>query len=151
MRAWLITWEWTAHSAEVANRIGAILPPRWSPARVSDVLEQLYALHRCTSTELAACAKHPKSNPYRATSVDNYGDGLSCWAHPWLFARKVLDLYITTVTSGIETVSWHELDTYRMNSERTTLELASPGTDEAVTRIMHGSRSSQLKWDRSTQ
>jgi hypothetical protein len=151
MRAWLITWEWMSESAEVADRIATILPPRWSPNRVSDVLEQLYALSISNVEELAAWAKSPKNNPYPAKTEDNHADVLVCGSHPWLYARKVSKLTVIRLDSGYERVSWVETDRYRMKADRSGVELAHRGQPDSVTRVVRGILSTENVWDRGSK
>ena len=108
MRAWLITWDNTSESAEIVDEIAAILSPRWSPERVSDLMEQLYALNTSNLGELAAYAKKPKSNPYRVTTIDNHTDMLVCGHHPWLYGRKVSDFTVVRDSAGFECASWRD-------------------------------------------
>jgi hypothetical protein len=149
MRAWLITWESNSESAEVADEIAAILPPRWSSERVGATMEQLYALWSSNLRELAAYAKTPNANPYRVTSVDNHADMLVCGAHPWLYGRKVSDFKVAVNPSGFETASWREPDRYRMKPDQTGIELAQRGLLSSVVRIVRGPLSQESVWDRA--
>jgi hypothetical protein len=137
-------------SAEVADRIAAILPPRWSPARVTDFMEQFYALHNSNVAELAALAKHPKDNPYPVSTESNHADMLLCGAHPWLYARKVSELTVRKLDSGYEHVSWVEPDRYGMKPDKSGVELAHKGKPDSVTRMVRGALSTEMVWDRST-
>jgi hypothetical protein len=147
MRAWLITWDSTSESAEVADEIAAVLPPRWSPQRVSDVMEQLYALRSSNLTELASYAKNPKTNPYRPQTVDNHADMLTCGHHPWLYARKVSDFNVKVGPRGLETATWREPNRYRMKADGSGIELAHEGTESSTARIIRGPLSNEGVWD----
>jgi hypothetical protein len=150
MRAWLVTWEWTSDSAAVADEIAAVLPSRWSERRVTDVVEQLYALHTSNLQELAAYARNPKSNPYLVRSVDGHADILSCGAHPWLFARKVSKFTVSVDPSGHEMVTWVEPDRYRMEEGgRLAIVLDRRGRPASTKRVVTGPLSRESIWDRS--
>ena len=118
MRAWLVTWNWGNDAAELADTVAAVLSARWSRARVTDIVEQLYALHTSNVQELAAYARYPKRNMYRV----QYDSGrLSCGSNPWLYARIVEDFTVTVNSEGYETVSWREPDRWSLNSTRVPL------------------------------
>ena len=148
MRAWLVTWEWMSESGEVADRIATILPSQWSPDRVRDIVEQLYALSISNVEELAALARRPKNNPYPARAESNHADMLVCGSHPWLYARKVSDLKVERTEAGFERVSWIEPDRYRLRSDESGIELAQKGRADVITRVIQGPLTREGVWDR---
>ncbi len=155
MKAWLITWEWGNDASAVADLVAAVLPPRWTSERVLEHVEWLYARATSNVTELAAYAKHPKSNPYRAKSGVRinglvHGERITCGANPWLYARKVADLKIAKGAGGFEKISWREPDSFK-KSEGQPLEVAQKGQVVIHTRQIKGSLSDELIWDRGTR
>lgn len=107
MKAWLVTWDWTSDAAAVADEVAAILSPRYSIARVASLVEFLYAKRSATASELAAYAGKAARNPYRING--EFSGGMTCGHHPWLHARMVHDLQVSTdQKSGIETITWTE-------------------------------------------
>ena len=148
MNAWLVTWEWMSESAEVADRIATILPSRWSPARVSDVVQNLYDLSGSNLDELASIARNPKNNPYKVKAVDNHADMLAVGAHPWLYARKVSKFSVHRLPSGFETASWLEPNRCRMRADGREIEIAHVGVTHTITRAVNGILSQEAVWDR---
>ncbi len=144
MKAWLVTWDWLSDSAAVADKIAAIYPPRWSDSKALEHVELLYALHTSSVEELAAYAKKPTANPYRA---EKGGPFITCGDHPWLVARQVADLQ-TRDENGLETVSWKEPDRYRAGPDGLPVKVQE-GQTEKVTRRISGPLSSKPIWDRS--
>lgn len=58
MKAWLVTWESVGVRIKLENPIAAILNPRLSPERVSEIVELLYVNENFTLGErLAYCKK----------------------------------------------------------------------------------------------
>lgn len=112
MKAWLITWEWMGEDSAVTDPIACVLPPQWSLQRVGRALQLLYAVNTYTLTELAAFAKRPGRNPYKA---EYSGRQITCGHNPFLVARVVSDLEID-VTPRLEVVKWREPDRYRFAS-----------------------------------
>jgi hypothetical protein len=145
MKAWLITWEWMADSAAVADEVAAILNPRWSGARVAGIVEFLYAKCTATASELAAYAGRPARNPYRANQ--DFNCHITCGHHPWLHARLVDDLAVSRdPETGIETIAWTEPPLYSPREHGPELVRARiPG--KFVRRIT-GALSDELIWDR---
>lgn len=152
MRAWLLTWEWMNDVSEVADRIVAILPPQWSPRRVAEMTEWLYALNTSSCSEIAGYAKHPKSNPYSAKydAINGvpHADQMHCGDHPFIYARKVRDLEITRDDDGIETLTWVNPDSYRLSADGSGPEVARKGRPDSCTRTRQGRLSSELTFDR---
>ena len=112
MKAWLITWDWMSDAAAVADTVAAILSPRYSIERVTGIVEFLYAKRNSTASELVAYAGRPARNPYRAKG--QFSGGITCGHHPWLHARLVHDLNVSTDTeTGVETITWTEPALYK--------------------------------------
>lgn len=147
MRAWLVTWEWTSPSAEVADRVAAVLPPRWTTERVASVIELLYAQATSSVRELAAYAKNPKANPYRAEIVD--GGRVHCGHHPFLLAVPVRDLRITVEDeTGPESLSWHTMPVYG-RGDPGPVQISS-GRPDSYRRSIMGPICNELTWDRAS-
>lgn len=149
MKAWLITWEWMAQHAAVADRIAGILPPQWSPKAVARFAEVFYAMTNSTVAELMAYARRPSANPYRCKfEVINgvpHADLMRCGGHPWLSARRVSNLVVSE-ENGYESVSWTDPDTYKPDA-RGLPELARRGENDSHTRIVQGRLLTTLTWD----
>jgi hypothetical protein len=112
-KAWLVTWEWASESAKRPEKVAAILNPRWSPERVREYVEFLYATEYYTLGERMKWALRKGWNPYPATfgqSPDHHtwrGE-IACGHHPFLFGRLVDDLTIECNTDGKEIAIWTE-------------------------------------------
>ena len=145
MKAWLATWEWTGDAAAVADKIAAILNGRWSQDRVTIIVEFLYASCTSNTLELAAYAKRPANNPYRAEQ--DFNSQITCGSNPWLHARLVQDLMVSTdPETGIETITWTEPPLYAPSEEGPKL-VRDPLPGKTVRRIT-GPLSHELIWDR---
>jgi hypothetical protein len=142
--AWLVTWEWTSDSASVVDRIAAVISGRKSTASVAEFVEWYYALTSFSAAELVAYARSPKSNPYRATTMEMinhvpHGERILCGAHPWLYGRKVKNLVVESQPdSGLETVSWMEPPIFRWRTDRSRIEEAQPPRPNSVARGVRG-------------
>jgi hypothetical protein len=102
--AWLLTWDWANDAAAVSDAVAAILSPKLSEVRVAWFVEQLYALRTSNAAGLAAIAKDPDANPYRAQIE---GGRIHCGQNPMLAAEKVNDLRVSTDSdSRMEVISW---------------------------------------------
>src|SRR3990172_10875275 len=112
MKAWLITCEWIGDTVAVADKVAAILNPRWSGERVAGIVEFLYVKRYSTASELAAYAGRKARNPYRAER--DFSSGITCGHNPSLHARIVDDLQVSeNAETGIETITWIELPIYK--------------------------------------
>lgn len=156
MKAWLVTWDWMADAAAVADRVAAILRPRMTPRQVAETVELLYARATSTLAEVAAYAKHPKTNPYRAKALEInglvQGDHFVCGHHPWLYARKVSDLVVAKdPTTGLESINWKEPDTYRLKDDESGIEVAAEGRRDSFMRQVSGPVLDDLIWDGGTK
>lgn len=106
MKAWIVTWEWAGDAAAVADKVVAVLNPRWGERRVSDLVETLYALNNSTLSELASYARRPTDNPYPARRESGR---IICGHHPWLEARRVSEFKVAlNEGTGLEVISWKE-------------------------------------------
>lgn len=152
MRAWLITWEWMNDASEVADRVVAILPPRWSPQKVKEIAEWLYAGHTSSCAEFAEYAKHPKAKPYSAEfdSINGvpHADQIHCGHHPFMYARLVRDLEITEDEQGFERLTWINPDSYRLAANGSGPEIAREGRRDSCRRTRQGRLSSEPTYDR---
>jgi hypothetical protein len=107
MKAWLITWDWAANTAIVADHVAAILSPRWGADRITCIVEFLYAKRTASASEMAAYAGRPTRNPYRIEA--DFNGNIICGHDPWLHARRVTDLKVSIdPDTRIETISWTE-------------------------------------------
>ncbi len=98
------------------ERVAAVLNYRTDETCVSAIVELLYALRGASVEELAAYARKPKSNPYRAPQD---GTGFVCGHNPWLYARLVDTLKVETdAGTGLQTVSWIERPRYQLAKTR---------------------------------
>ena len=97
MKAWLVTWEYIGEHAKVDNDIVAILPYRYSPRKVKEVVEQLYANSLGLNDRLRY-ANDRKSFAYPAEFDSINGipwcGRITCGHNPWLFARFVDDVKV---------------------------------------------------------
>lgn len=147
MNAWLVTWDWVQDAAAVADKVAAILNPRWSADRVACIVEFLYAKRTATASEIAAYASRPSRNPYRAER-DSYG-GIICGHHPWLHARIVFDLKISeNPETGIETLTWTEQSLYKRGEDGRP-EMVRDRMPAQTTRRITGALSDELIYDRA--
>jgi len=144
MKAWLITWEWSGDAAAVADRVVAILNPRWSVDRVIEIVEFLYAECNYNLNEQVAFARKPKNNPYRA--IENFGL-ITCGHNPWLEARKVdkFEIFVDPKTK-LETITWLDFTAYRIVKSRPEA-VGKPKVEKFARRIT-GPVSHELIWDR---
>ena len=143
-------------AAAVADRGAAILPPRWTGKRVAQIVEFLYARTSSTLAELAAYAKNPKSNPYRAKAVEInrlvHSERITCGHHPWLYARKVSGLVVRhDPASGLESIEWTDPDAYRLKADESGIELDTKGTSDSFKRQVTGRLIDDVIWDRETR
>ncbi len=147
MRAWLISWDWAGPSAALADRLAAILPPRWSIAKVAAFVEFLYALRTYDAGELANYARSPTSNPYRARVHDF--EQITCGSNPYLLARKVSDLTVQyRGKNGCEEIRWREPPHYVIDSETGRAHLFAEGEVVLERRRLSGPLSAFPIWDR---
>ncbi len=146
MKAWLITWDWMGDAAAVADEVAAILNPRYSGQRVASIVEFLYAKRNSTASELAAYAGRAARNPYR--SERHFSGGITCGHNPWLHARIVHDLSVSTIVeTGIETITWTEPPLYKPR-EHGFREMVRDRMFGQCARRITGPLSDELIWDR---
>lgn len=112
MKAWLVTWESAGVRTKLENPVAAVLNPRMSPERVSEIIELLYVNQNFTLGERIAYCNNKKFNPYpayynRINGIPWLGR-IYCGHNPYLLARKVDKLKVTTDEKGNETLSWKE-------------------------------------------
>ena len=113
--AWLVTWEClpdrTFPECHTENRNVAILNHRFSGEKVRWFVEQLYVARQFLSERLAI-AKKASNNPERASFEYFEGipsrDEIRCGTHPWLYARRVDNIYVETDEEGNEILRYEE-------------------------------------------
>jgi hypothetical protein len=111
--AWLVTWEWVGDHAKPERKIAAILNPRWSPDRVREYVEFIYANSYYSISERIDYAKNRSFNPYPAEFMRVRGGvqwqgQIICGHNPWLFARLVDNLVATGESDDEDKVVWTE-------------------------------------------
>ena len=147
MKAWLITWEWIGDAVAVADKVAAILNPRWSCERVTGIVEFLYVKRYSTASELAAYAGRQARNPYRAER--DFSSGITCGHNPSLHARIVDDLQVSeNAETGIETITWIELPIYKP-CEHGYPEIVRDSMPAKFVRRITGPLSDDMIWDRN--
>jgi hypothetical protein len=147
MRAWLVTWEWTGDAAAVADKVAAILNPRWSSDHVAGILQFLYTKRFSTASELAEYARRPASNPYQAKTDLN--SRIEYGGHPFLFARLVDDLSVSqNPETLIETITWTEPPIYGPYEKGAARILRGAMAGQTVVRRISGALSDELIYDR---
>ena len=113
IRVWLITWDWMGDHAKPKKKIAAILNPRWSPDKVREYIEFIYANSEYSFSERIAYANNRKFNPYPAEFMRIKGikwtGQITCGDNPWLFARKVDNLLVVGDTDDEDSVVWDEI------------------------------------------
>jgi len=135
MKAWLVTWEWVGEHVAKKNKIVSILNPKLSADTVRNYIEQLYVDIEFSLEERMAYAKSKINNPNPAEFAEfprppkgpggRYKEIITCGHNPHLFARKVLDIKITTDDNGDETPTWIEPPAIEEIS-RNTMKLHNP-------------------------
>jgi hypothetical protein len=135
-KAWLLTWEWIGDHAAVEDRIAGILRPRLSWETVSEIVENMYAVHSYQVSDLAYWSRRPKENPYKAQWENNH---CYCGHNPSLHANYVHHLKVEEdPKSGLETISWVLPPLYRLNRTTMEKELIRGALSETVTRTILG-------------
>ena len=124
MNGWIVTWEGTGNHeiTKGEGRIAAIVNYRRSSEYVRDLVEFLYvnSLH---FQDRFAYAKNKKSNPYPADYVRladgaKYLDEITCGHNPYLRARRVDNIQVTTDENGKAAVTWQERPRPKIKSTR---------------------------------
>lgn len=140
-RAWFVTWEWANDAAAVADRIAAVLPWDWTPERVAETVELLYAHATSTVRELVSYAGDPAHNPYRAETHTVKGvPRIICGPNPHLEAVRVVDVRVEQEEeTRRETVFWTEA----------TLDGKPGGARHSFRRDVIGRLNSEEIWDRT--
>ncbi len=102
-KAWLLLWEGGPHTA-LEDQVAAILPSRWSYARVSDAMWLIYHLRECSLSGLADVS-HNGANAVFRLQWDYDVAHIGC--QPTLIATQVEGLQIETdPNTGIETLHY---------------------------------------------
>lgn len=107
-RAWLISWQGTNFKEEIV----AILNSRKSAETVAHFTEQYYIASSYSLSEKITYAKSSKDNPYRVEFDEINGvqwtGRMTCGHNPFLVARMVTNLSVTTDGDGYEELVWEE-------------------------------------------
>lgn len=110
--AWLVTWEHAGAHAAPPERVAAVFSSRVSPLKILGCVEWLYANEVFDLSERIAHAKsRERFNPYPARF--GFLEGMQwegeiyCGHNPYLFARIVDDLKVTT-ESEVDQAIWKE-------------------------------------------
>ncbi len=112
LSAWLVTWEWSGKHAEEPNKIADILSPRIPPKHVREIVELLYESGKASLSEKVAWRLRKITKPYPAefTTLEGvkWEGEIICGHNPWLRARLVDNLIISTDATGKEAASWKD-------------------------------------------
>jgi len=107
--AWLVTWEWSGDHAKPPNKVAEILSPRLGIECVRQITELLYHREALLSEKITWRLRH-QQQPYPAEISPihgiKWGGEITCGHNPWLRARLVDNLIISTDENGQETASW---------------------------------------------
>ena len=118
IKAWVVRWEWASEHAAVEKPLIAVLPPRTPHHQVAKFIEWVYAGASYEPSELIEWTAHPEKNPYRAQyprtlpPPDGYGGRpiwpieVVCGHNPYISARYVQNLRVTTDAEGNESLEW---------------------------------------------
>jgi hypothetical protein len=107
MKAWLIRWNWSGDHAAVSHPFVSILSARKSSSYIQNYLQQLYLDKTASLEEILSYARYnkPTKPPYAAERVKY---GFNCGHNPWLEAKYVEGLLLSTNEEGEQTLSWTE-------------------------------------------
>jgi hypothetical protein len=145
IRAWLVTWEWAGDVTAVADKVVAVLNPRWPVERVSSTVEAIYSICSCTIEEMVTFTRRPELKAYKG---ENDKGIVTCGNNPWLEARKVSDLIVEVdEQTGLETVKWNELPRYERIEDR--VEKVRELLPQQFTRRITGPPSNMAIYDRA--
>lgn len=112
IRAWLITWKWFGDENAIADKVIAVLNPRWTRERVAPIVDAIYAMCSYSIEEMVMFTRRPERTPYRSEVSNGV---IICGHNPWLEARKVSDLIVDVdEKSGLETIKWNLLPRYEI-------------------------------------
>lgn len=144
IKAWLVTWEWINDVNAVADKVVAILNPRWPMSRVASIVEIIYAMCSYTIEEMITITRHTDSNPYKSTNERGI---INCGHNPWLEARKVGNLLVEIdEKTGLEIIKWNELPLYTRIKDK--IELVRGPLPKQFCRRISGQPSSMAIYDR---
>jgi hypothetical protein len=109
MKAWLVTWVWCGEHAKGKDPFAAILNPRFSSRRISEIVEFMYRLAEYSPSDQAGYARNGRPN--HPATIDRTLDGrihIHCGNNPFLRARLVDNLTVERNADGKEIVSCKE-------------------------------------------
>lgn len=112
--AWLLTWEWIGENKRppCGEKVLALLSGRWSPVRVSELVEQFYVALTSDPAGKLSIARNRTANPY-PIMYGNVGgipvaDQMHVGHNPWIGARRVRNVRLATV-NGQDQLVWDEV------------------------------------------
>jgi hypothetical protein len=110
LKAWLITWTWSGDHARPDDDNVEILNPRLSPERVREFAELIY--HRTSSPSEIISWRLRKESPiyppaeFVLVEGIRYHGWITCGNNPFIIARKVKNLSVSTDVNGKQIVDW---------------------------------------------
>jgi len=105
IKAWLVTWVWCGEHAKRKDPFAAILSPRLSSRKISEIIEFMYRLAEYSPSDQAGYVKN--GMPKHSATIDRTLDGrihIHCGDNPFLRARLVDDLTVERNADGKEIV-----------------------------------------------
>lgn len=113
---WLITWEFAdkAMGKTIPNLIAAILPIQTSKETIKLVMELLHSNYSACpgNSESLYVAEQErfarKKYSYKATLDSDGWPVMRCGGNPWLHARRVTCLEISTDAEGYDSLTWFD-------------------------------------------
>jgi len=121
LSAWLVTWEWCGDHAKPEGKIAEILSPRLSPERVREIVELLYNQTASLSEKVAwRLLKRPQAYPAEFLMIEGvpWQGQVHCGHNPWLLARRVDNLVISSGEDGKGAASWTDRHAVRDAGEK---------------------------------
>jgi hypothetical protein len=142
--AWLITWECGNDSAEVIDKVITIINHRKGKDFVLNLVEVLYSISNSNLKEIGICAKDKAHNPYK--SKYDFNGNITCGANPFIMARKVKNIEITTNSQDKEVISWTSYTQYRCDESSNIIKIREE-INQVYTRIKTGRLSFEPLWN----
>jgi hypothetical protein len=130
--AWLVRWHWLGDHASTERPVVAILRPRLTPEKVSEINQALYSVSSYLLVEQAHFSKRPHEPPYPAKRVSSRT--FTCGHNPWLEAIYVREFIINTdPKTGDETLTFHHLDQDEYSHDTGGVILTRKGYRDTIT------------------
>ena len=103
----MVTWEGT----EISGDVVAIFNCRKSAKTIKDFIEQFYMVQNYSLHEKLTYAYHGKNNPYSAkyTRSENGVERIICGHNPFLCARLVIKIMVSSDADGKDHLTWDEI------------------------------------------